>query len=107
MSTFGMPPTYVNAPVPLANSNAGVNLLNPNSYMIRPAIGGAKRRTARRKLRKQRKQKKTKRQQKQSGGFLPSIGEPFVSAVSNYIAPLALFGIYRFMSGKKTRKSRK
>ena len=96
-----MPPSYVSAPVPLANSSAGVNLLQPNSYMIRPVIGG----TRRKARRKQRKQKKTK---KQSGGFLPSIGEPFVTAVSNYIAPLALFGIYRFLNGpKKTRKAKK
>ena len=105
MSTFGMPPSYVGAPIALANSSAGVNLLQPNSYMIRPAIGGAKHTRRRKAQRKQRKQKKTK---KQSGGFLPSIGEPFVTAVSNYIAPLALFGIYRFLNGgKKTRKSRK
>jgi hypothetical protein len=48
-----------------------------------------------------------RKSRKQSGGFLPSIGEPFVAAVTKYIAPLALFGIYKFINGKKTRKSRK
>ena len=102
MSTFGMPPTYVNAPVPLANANAGQDLLAPNANMIRPKIGG-RRRTKRRRVSK----RKSRKQRKQSGGFLPSIGEPFVAAVSKYIAPLALFGIYRFINGKKTRKARK
>jgi hypothetical protein len=99
-----MPPTYVNAPIPLANAGAGVNLLAPNDVMIRPKIGG-RRRTKKRRACKSRKQRK---QRKQSGGFLPSIGEPFVAAVSKYIAPLALFGIYRFIQGgKKTRRARK
>ena len=103
MSTFGMPPTYVNAPIPLANADAGVNLLAPNPSMIRPKIGG-RRRTKKRRAAK----RKSRKQRKQSGGFLPSIGEPLVAAVSKYIAPLALFGIYRFIKGgKKTRRARK
>ena len=83
---------------------AGTCLLTPNQSMIRPIIGG------RRKKRRshKRKQRKTRKQSQQSGGFLPSIGEPFVAAVSKYIAPLALFGLYRFINGpKKTRKARK
>jgi hypothetical protein len=71
--------------------------------MIRPKIGG-RRRTKKRRASK----RKSRKQRKQSGGFLPSIGEPFVAAVSKYIAPLALFGIYRFIQGgKKTRRARK
>jgi hypothetical protein len=58
-------------------------------------IQGGKRRT-----RHHKKAKKTKKTRKQTGGFLPSIGEPFVSAVAKYVAPLALFGIYKFMTRK-------
>jgi hypothetical protein len=73
--------------------------------MIRPIVGGRRRKTKRR-LNK-RKSRKSKKQNKQSGGFLPSIGEPFVAAVSKYIAPIALYGIYKFINGSKTRKARK
>lgn len=85
---------------------AGTCLLTPNQTMIRPIIGG-RRKKRRTQKRKQRKTRKQSQQSQQSGGFLPSIGEPFVAAVSKYIAPLALFGIYRFMKGSKTRKARK
>jgi hypothetical protein len=62
----------------------------------------------RKKTRRARKHRKSRKQQKQqSGGFLPSIGEPFVAAVSKYIAPLALYSIYKFINGSKTRKAKK
>ena len=88
---------------------AGTCLLTPNQTMIRPIIGGRRKKQKRRtQKRKQRKTRKQSQQSQQSGGFLPSIGEPFVAAVSKYIAPLALYGIYRFINGsKKTRKTRK
>ena len=73
-------------------------MLRPTMEFIRPKIGGGKK--TRRKQKKQQKQQK-----QQSGGFLPSIGEPFVAAVGKYIAPLALYGIYKFLNGKKTRKA--
>jgi hypothetical protein len=82
----------------------------PNLQQIRQIVGGKRRRSkkATRKARKSRKQQKQQKQQKQSGGFLPSIGEPFVAAVGKYIAPLALYGVYQFITGsKKTRKVRK
>jgi hypothetical protein len=84
----------------------------PNLQQIRAIVGGKRkqsRKTRRvRKARKARKaRKQSKKQKQQSGGFLPSIGEPFVAAVSKYIAPLALFGIYKFINGSKTRKARK
>jgi len=43
------------------------------------------------------------------GGFVPSVGEPFVSAAAQYITPLALFAGYKLMQrGKKvTRKGNK
>jgi hypothetical protein len=30
-----------------------------------------------------------------------------VAAVSKYIAPIALYGIYKFINGSKTRKAKK
>jgi hypothetical protein len=41
------------------------------------------------------------------GGFVPSVGEPFVAAAGKYIVPLALFAGYKLMNrkGKKTRRS--
>jgi hypothetical protein len=96
-------PKYLGIQMEQPAAAAGTCLLTPNQTMIRPIIGGRRKKQKRRTLK--RKQRKTR---KQSGGFLPSIGEPFVAAVSKYIAPLALYGIYRFINGsKKTRKARK
>ena len=41
------------------------------------------------------------------GGFVPSVGEPFVAAAGKYIVPLALFAGYKLMGrkGSKTRRS--
>jgi hypothetical protein len=105
--SFHQAAKYVGAPLPQPAAPSGGDMALPNPHMIRPIVGGKKRRSkkATRKARKSRKQQK---QKKQSGGFLPSIGEPFVAAVGKYIAPLALYGIYRFINGsKKTRKARK
>jgi len=69
----------------------------PTATMVRPfqpMMRGGKTR----KRKPQRKQ-----QQKQKGGFVPSIGGPFVDAVTKYLAPVALFGLYRFLNGS-TRK---
>ena len=86
---------------------AGSCRLTPTAEMVRPfqpMIQGGKRRTRHHK--KARKVRKTKKTRKQSGGFLPSIGEPFVAAVAKYVAPLALFGIYKFMT-RKNKKEKK
>ena len=92
-------------PQPAAAS--GGDMAKPNLQMIRQIVGGKKGRS-KRAVRKTKKARKSRKQQTQSGGFLPSIGEPFVAAVTKYIAPLALYGIYRFINGsKKTRKVRK
>ena len=102
MTTFGQPPGYLGSVMGLnqPSAAAGSCRLQPTMDMIRPKIGG------RRRTRKA--HKKATRKHKQKGGFLPSIGEPFVAAVSKYISPLALFGIYKFMNGtKKTRKGRR
>lgn len=39
------------------------------------------------------------------GGFVPSVGEPFVTAAAKYITPLALFAGYKLMNkGKKATR---
>ena len=96
-----MPAKYVGAPLEQPAASSGRDMPPPNLQQIRAIVGGRRRKS--RRVRKHRKQSK----KKQSGGFLPSIGEPFVAAVSKYIAPLALYGIYKFVTGSKTRKARK
>ena len=92
---------------------AGSCRLTPTAEMVRPfqpMIQGGKRRIRHhkktRKTRKTKKTMKTRKTMKQTGGFLPSIGEPFVAAVAKYVAPLALFGIYKFMT-RKNKKEKK
>jgi len=103
MTTFGMPPSYVGAPLVQPSADAGTCILTPNSVMIRPKIGGS-----RRKHKKSRRSKNSQR-----AGFLPSIGEPFAAAAGKYVAPIALYGLYKFLNktkdskGRKTRTSRK
>jgi hypothetical protein len=105
MSTFGMPPAYVGAPLLQPRADAGTCILTPNEVMIRPKIGG--RRTVRRHKKKgskkHNKSKKNNKSRKQRAGFLPSIGEPFVAAAGKYVAPLALFGLYKYMKNKPTK----
>ena len=101
-----MPAKYVGAPLEQPAVSSGYNMPPPSLQQIRAIVGGRRKKTRRaRKHRKSRKQQKQSKQQ--SGGFLPSIGEPFVAAVGKYIAPLALYGIYKFINGSKTRKARK
>ncbi len=100
-----MPAKYVGAPLEQPAASSGRDLLQPNQQMIRSVIGG-RRRIRRNKTKRQYKGKgKSKKQQK--GGFVPSIGEPFVAAVGKYIAPLALYGLYKFVNRSKTRKSKR
>ena len=94
MSVHG-PPKYVNAPIPQPSAGVGYSMPKPNDMMIRPMIsrinGG------------RRKGKQTKRNNKrtnQKGGFLPSIGQSFAAAVSKYLAPLAMYGMYKFVTRK-------
>jgi hypothetical protein len=105
MTTFGMPPAYVGAPLVQPSADAGTCILTPNSVMIRPKIGGS-----RRKRKNSKKNKKSRRNRSQRAGFLPSIGEPFSTAVGNYVAPIALYGLYKFLNknktGRRTKKSR-
>jgi hypothetical protein len=82
--------------------------------MVRPKIGGMhwmpphkqrRHRTQKHKRKTQNHMRKHTQKRRQQGGFLPSIGEPFVAAAAKYIAPLALFGIYRFLNPIKKGKS--
>ncbi len=84
--------------------------------MVRPKIGGSRRlkqrhrRPPTRRLRRLHRMRNHKRTRKQRGGFLPSIGEPFAAAAAKYIAPLALYGVYRFLNPthkKQTRRRRR
>jgi hypothetical protein len=100
-----MPAKYVGAPLEQPAVSSGYNMPPPSLQQIRAIVGGRRKKT--RRARKHRKQSRKHKQSKQSGGFLPSIGEPFVTAVSKYIAPLALYGIYKFINGSKTRTAKK
>ena len=103
-----MPAKYNGVPFEQPAAAAGRCLTSmPNLSMIRPIVGGKRRKNKTKRRLNKRKSRKSKKQNKQSGGFLPSIGEPFVAAVSKYIAPIALYGIYKFINGSKTRKARK
>jgi len=110
MSTFGMPPAYVGAPLVQPSADAGTCILTPTATMIRPKIGGSiakQHSSGSRKVRgkkAQRRHRKSRRNHSQRAGFLPSIGEPFAAAAGKYVAPIALYGLYKFLDGKKEHK---
>lgn len=110
MTTFGQSAPYLGGIQGLNQpaASAGSCMLRPTMEFIRPKIGGGKK-TRRRQKKQKKQQKQQKQQSQQSGGFLPSVGEPFVAAVGKYVAPLALYGIYKFLNGtrKASRKSRR
>lgn len=97
------------------SAGAGRDLLGPiseTSAMVRPRIGGGKKRTKkhRHSSRKVTKVPNYKKTQRKKGGFIPSIGEGFATLAGKYITPIALYGLYRFINGpssKKTRKTRR
>ena len=103
MTTFGQSPNYLGGIQGLTQPavSAGSCMLTPNESMIRPKIGG--RRRSKRRLQKKRRTQK----RKQQGGFLPSVGEAFAVAAHKYIAPIALYGIYKFLNGKTRKQSKK
>jgi len=106
MTTFGMPPAYVGAPLVQPSANAGTCILTPNEVMIRPKIGGMRR--SKKAQRKSKKAKRARRKtQRQRAGFVPSIGEPFVAAAGKYVAPIALYGLYRYLKNKPTKLTRR
>jgi hypothetical protein len=88
----------VNAKEPSAP--AGRNLLEAIPPLgVRPRIGGS-----RKTKRVQKEQKQKQKQKKQKGGFVPSVMGGFITSASKYIAPLALFVGYKFMT-KKNKKA--
>ena len=113
MTTFGMPPAYVGAPLVQPSADAGTCILTPTATMIRPKIGG-RRKTRRskkshKKSHKNRRNHRNHRNHSQKAGFVPSIGDPFSAAVGKYVAPIALYGLYKFLNkkdGRRTKKSR-
>jgi len=88
-----LPLQYFGSAAPVSAS-AGVDRLDVNASMVRPAIGG----------------KRSKRSTKKRGGFYPSVMGNFVPAASKYITPLALFAGYKLLkksqNTKKQRRSR-
>ena len=103
MTTFGQSPNYLGGIQGLTQpaASAGSCMLTPNEAMIRPKIGGR----SKRRLQKKRRTQKKRKQQK--GGFLPSVGESFAVAAHQYIAPIALYGIYKFLNNKTRKQSKK
>jgi hypothetical protein len=107
MSVHG-PPKYVNAPIPQPSAGVGYSMAKPNEMMIRnviPRINGGKRKQTRTK----RNRNNSNNNRKQKGGFQPSIGQSFVAAVSKYLAPIAMYGMYKFVTrkNKKTKNNKR
>ena len=112
--SVNMPAKYNSVPLVQLSANTGSDMLgmSQTSAMVRPSIrmsGGKsrRRRYATRKITKHHKQKQQKqqtKQKKQKGGFLPSVGEGFAALSAKYITPVALFGLYRFVKNRLTRK---
>ena len=108
-----MPAKYVGAPFVQYSALPGGDILREGrmSAMARPGIpvsGG--RRKINRRTHKHSSRKITRRHRhksrKQKGGFVPSVGEAFAAAAAKYITPIALYGLYRFINNKKTRKAK-
>ena len=102
MSVHG-PPKYVNAPIPQPSAGIGYSMPKPNDMMIRPMISrinGGKRKG------KQIKRNKNRTNKKQKGGFQPSIGQSFVAAVSKYLTPIAMYGMYKFVTRKNKNNTK-
>lgn len=107
-----MPSKYIAGPFVQYSAQPGGDLLTESrtSDMVRPKIpvSGGRRRTVRHKS-KYSKRKVTRRHRhrsrKQKGGFVPSVGEAFAAAAAKYITPVALYGLYRFINNKKTKKA--
>lgn len=109
-----MPSKYVAGPFVQYSAQPGGALLleDPTSDMVRPKIpvSGGRRKThsrkhSHRKITRRHKHR-ARKSRKQKGGFIPSIGEGFAAAAAKYITPVALYGLYRFIDNKKSRKSK-
>jgi hypothetical protein len=106
-----MPSKYVAGPFVQYSAQPGGPMLNEaqTSDMARPRIpvsGGRRKihrhRHSHRKITRRMRHKS----RKQKGGFIPSIGEGFAAVAAKYITPIALYGLYRFIDNKKSRKSK-
>jgi hypothetical protein len=92
--------------------SAGSYLLNTTGSVIRPRIGGSRKKSRRVRFKLQGGTKnKRKCGYKMSGGFVPSIMEGFVSATTKYLVPTILIAGYKLLqngkTGNKTRRHRK
>lgn len=92
--------------------SAGSYLLNTTGSVIRPRIGGSRKKSRRVRFKLQGGTKnKRKCGYKMSGGFVPSIMEGFVSATAKYLVPTILIAGYKLLqngkTGNKTRRHRK
>lgn len=84
-SATSLPGTYFGVPKATGQPvEAGKDLLGASSNIVRPQIGGKRRKTMKKK-----------------GGFLPSIMGSFTTGVSKYIVPIALFAGYKLMTRKR------
>jgi hypothetical protein len=95
------PLKYFDAGAKEPSAPAGRDLLEAIPPLgVRPRIGG---------VRKTKRIQKVKRNKKkrQKGGFVPSVMGSFVSSTSKYIAPLALFLGYKFITKKNKKAVRK
>ena len=84
----------------MASADAGRDLLHADG-LIRSRIGG--KRSVKRSVRRS-KSRRVKGRFAASGGFIPTIMEPFVAGCSKYIVPLVLFAGYKLMNTKKRSK---
>jgi hypothetical protein len=88
-----MPLQYYKPDSQTLSAPAGGDLLKAElPTMVRPKIGGRRRRTAA-------KQKK----RSYRGGFVPSVMGGFMAAAEKYIVPIALYAGYKFMTRKARR----
>lgn len=100
------PASFYSAARSLTPVDPGQDLVKTGGELVRNflprfgAQGGNRRNTRRRNTRR----RNTRRRK---GGFIPSVMEPFSVATSKYIAPIAMFAAYKFMTKnkKKTRRS--
>jgi hypothetical protein len=105
-----LPAKYFNIDMRQPAAAAGSCLLTPTAEMVRPRIGGSRRlkqRHRRPPTRHSKHRRSSRNRKQQKGGFLPSIGEPFAAAAAKYIAPLALYGVYRFLNPVKHQTRRR
>ena len=84
-------PRYISPDAIQPSASGGRDLLHTSqtAAMVRPKIGGHRRTRGKK------------------GGFVPSVGESFVVAAGKYAAPIALYGLYRFLNRSSSRKSKK